>query len=138
MTATQLMVLEYLPSAVSEIRRRYLIDGVYLLGHSQGATVALLSGIYNSGTVDGLITVGLPHFDADWFVDNTLAAGRQVRVLLIHGAQDVRVPPVVSERAHHQLVAAGYSVTYRSIAGGHDFPTNQLGLMAQWIRGSKR
>lgn len=133
--AMRLLGSRYLPTAIEEIRSRCTIDEVYFLGFSQGAVVALLAGIYNHSIADGVISFGLPGYDPSWFEEDVLRAGRDVRVLLVHGGEDERVSPGISVRARDHLAEAGYEVFYRPFTGGHSVPTEQLRAAAAWIEG---
>ncbi len=147
--ASNLAVHDRIPPVVTDLRQRYRIDRVYVMGFSEGALIALMTGIYNSGVFDGVVSFCPPGFDGfrgpsgdgtprprgpSWFTGNTLAAGSGVRVLLVHGRKDSRAPFAVSEHARDTLKDAGYDVTLRHFVGGHRVPKDQLGFVAKWIR----
>jgi len=136
--AFELLVTQYMPEAVRAIKERYAIEDTYLLGFSQGAIAAVLSGIYTNEAFDGVISFGLGGYDPAWFEIPVLAApltsGTHLSVLLIHGEADERVPLAVSELARDHLVGAGYDVTLRTFRGGHTVPNDQLDFVARWLR----
>lgn len=131
--ATRLLASKYLPATVREIRGRYAIKDVYVLGFSQGAVVALLTGIYNPSVFRGVISFGLPVFDPSWIAPDAPTTGRGVHVLLVHGHQDERAPRSVSERTGAHFKQAGYNVSLRIFEGGHTVPSAELARAAQWI-----
>jgi len=131
--AANLLILDHLSEALAELRRNYAIDRVYILGFSQGATVALLAGIYNRGVYDGVISFGLSRFDSAWFDESVLALGGSTRILLAHGTEDDRTPIAVSELARDKLSAAGYQVTFRSFPAGHTIPIDQIAFVREWV-----
>jgi len=132
--AGMLEAADHLPGVVTDLRRRYRIDRVYVLGFSQGAIMAVVVGANHSGLFDGIITFGLPAFDTAWFLDDTLNTSCDLKVLIIHGTQDQRAPIAASERARDTLRAAGYDVTFRTFPGGHSVPNDQLEFVQTWLR----
>lgn len=139
--AFELLITEYMPEAVRATQERYAVGSTYVLGFSQGAIVAMLSGIYLNEAFDGVISFGLAAYEPEWFEDPTLASplasGRHLSVLLIHGEDDERVPLAVSERARDHLAGKGYQVTLRHFRGGHTVPDDQLDFVAEWLRKKK-
>ena len=67
--ARRLMVTETLPAVAGEVKRRYEIDDIYVLGFSQGARVAVQTCIYASELFKGAITFGLSEYKSAWFDD---------------------------------------------------------------------
>jgi predicted esterase len=132
--ATELASSNQLPTVVTDLRKRYRIDRVYILGFSQGALLAMVTGLYNSGLFDGVVSFGPPAFDTSWFTGNILAASSGVRILLVHGQEDQSARFAVSEHARDSLKDAGYDVTFRPFAGGHTVPNDQLDFVVKWMR----
>jgi phospholipase/carboxylesterase len=132
--ATELASSDQLPPLVTDLQQRYRIDQVYVLGFSQGALLAMVTGLYNSELFDGVVSFGPPAFDTSWFTGNTLVASSGVRVLLVHGQEDPHARFAVSEHARDALKEAGYDVTFRPFDGGHTVPNDQLDFVAEWMR----
>lgn len=132
--ATRLVANDRIPPLVTDLRQRYRIDRVYVLGASEGAMMALMTGFYNSGLFDGVVSFFPPAFDTSWFTGNTLAASSGVRVLLMHGREDMLAQFAVSEQARDALKDAGYDVTLRPFSGGHTVTNEHLDFVAEWIR----
>jgi phospholipase/carboxylesterase len=132
--ATRLVVNDQIPPVVTDLRQRYRIDRVYILGASEGAIVALLTAIQNSGLFDGVVSFFPPEFDTSWCPGNTLAASSGVRVLLMHGREDKLAQFSVSEDTRDALKDAGYDVTFRPFTGGHTVTNDHLDFVAKWIR----
>lgn len=131
--ATRLLVRS-LPTTVAEIRKRFTVDRVVLLGFSQGALVAMLAGLYDNSAFDGVVTFGLPAFDPGWMALDKAAPATRVRVLLFHGAQDKVAPVAISLQARDHLAGAGFDVVYKPFKGGHAVSGHQLAEVARWIR----
>jgi phospholipase/carboxylesterase len=132
--STVLASSDQLPVVVTDLKQRYRVDSVYILGFSQGALLAIVTGLYNSALFDGVVSFATPAFDTSWFTGNTLVASNGVRVLLVHGQEDPHARFAVSEHARDALKDAGYDVTFRPFAGGHTVPNDQLDFVAKWIR----
>lgn len=130
--ALLLLVNDHLPAVIRELRQRYEIDRVYLLGFSQGALTAYLAGIHQHDLVDGIIAFG-SLTRAEWYSGDALAEGRDVRVLIAHGTADQRVAFSEGERARDLLRQHGYDVTFRAFDGGHIVPLDELELAIDWI-----
>jgi predicted esterase len=133
------LIASYMPALVKSLQERYEFDEAFLLGHSQGAIAAMLTGLYQNQSFSGVITFGLGAYSPAWFDDARLAAalqsGSHLSILLLHGKQDERVPLAVSEEARQHLTNHGYSVTLRTFQGGHTVAPQELEYVAQWIRG---
>lgn len=125
---------EHLPAVVRDLRERHRIDHVYILGFSQGAIVAVLTGVYKPALFDGIISFGLPYFNLEWFQDDTFEKASGLRVLLVHGEQDQRASIEVSRKAREALRAARYDVVMRKFAGGHSVPGDELDFVAEWLK----
>ena len=132
--ARRLMVTETLPAIASEVKRRYGIDDVYVLGFSQGARVAVQTCVYASELFKGAITFGLSEYKPAWFDQSALESARRIPFLLFHGEQDEWAEVAISKRARDHLVAEGFEVSLRLFPGGHAVPGDQLDYVAQWIR----
>ncbi|MHC4697177.1 MAG: alpha/beta hydrolase [Planctomycetota bacterium] len=132
--AGRLAVNEQIPPVVTDLRQRYRIDRVFILGASEGAMMALATAINNGWLFDGVVSFFPPAFDTSWFTGNTLTASSGVRVLLMHGREDMLARFAVSEHARDALKDAGYDVTFRPFSGGHTVTNDHLDFVAKWIR----
>jgi phospholipase/carboxylesterase len=132
--ATKLASTEHIPPVVTDLQQRYRIDRVYMLGFSQGAILAMATGIYNSALFDGVVSFGIPVFDTVWFTGNTLVESNGLPVMLLHGREDPHARFAASEYTRDALKGAGYDVTFRPFDGGHTVQIDQLGFVTEWIR----
>ncbi len=128
------MVTEFLPKTVSAIQRRYKVDDVYVLGYSQGARIAVLTGIYVNQVFKGAVAFGLSGYETAWLDETVLKTARRTPFLLVHGETDEWAPLSISEHARDHLTGEGFEVTFRPHPGGHTMPTDQLDYVAKWIR----
>lgn len=130
---TSLTVADQIPAVIAQVREKYPIDRVYVLGFSQGSVLALLAGVFESAEIDAVVAFGLPTFRTSWFPGQTLAKGADVRVLLVHGTQDVIASAPISREARDALATAGYKVELRSFTGAHGVPSDEVGYAAEWL-----
>jgi predicted esterase len=130
----QLLFFDHMPSVFADLKARYSIEEVYTLGFSEGAVASLGTAIYNPKDCAGAIQFGLPLFSADWSTEQELTAGRNVRLLFLHGQEDKRVPPSISDEAYNFFLEAGYEAALHVFDGGHTVPRDQLDVVADWIR----
>lgn len=131
------LIYDHLPAVVKDLQQKYLIDNVYVFGFSQGALTAYLVGIYNHDLFDGIIAFGAGT-EADWYEGNTLASGKDTKVLIVQGETDERTPLSWMEQSRDLLINNGYDVTYRTFDGGHIVPGEQINFAIDWIKGNKK
>lgn len=133
--STGLTVEELVPAAVERVDEVYPLDAVYVLGFSQGAIYAFLTGFYNSDRFEGIVAFGLAGFSRDWATvrGGELEDGNHLSVYLGLGRSDPMVPFADAESARDILLEAGYSVTLRGFEGGHVLPDAELRRAVDWL-----
>jgi len=105
---------------------------VFLLGFSQGAGLAYMTGLNHPEAIKGIVCFGgrLP-IDAlgglDW------QAAKQLPVLIIHGETDEAVSFERGKASRDLLMEKGFRVTFLSHKGGHVLPENMLKKAADWM-----
>lgn len=136
--SVELMVREHIPAAVRRVEEEYKLGAKYLLGFSQGAIYAFVTGFYNRDTFDGIIAFGLSGMPSirDWLAQRgeSIKDGNTLPVLLVNGTEDKRAPYAQSEIAFELLKSEGYDVTLHSFIGGHTVPTAELEKTVDWLR----
>lgn len=117
---------------------------VVVAGFSQGAALALSLGLARGSTAadtsdepgpDAVVSVCgfLPELDDDGFA--RLTGSGTSPILLVAGASDEVVPPLLSEDAARTLTAAGRSVTSVVEPGGHEVSAQAAGRVRSWMAG---
>ncbi len=125
---------------------RYRIEGVYLLGFSQGAIFAYSVGIKNHHLFRGLICFGGPgllsplnspftgSFNSEWLSRDEIEHANGLRVFISHGEKDHTVEYKLGVRSRDILKSYGYNVTFQSFEGEHNLPPKEILVQAiDWI-----
>lgn len=133
----ELMMFDHIPAALNRVEENYKLGEKYLLGFSQGAIYAFVSGFYNRETFDGIIAFGLSGMPSirDWLAQrgDSIRDGNSLPVLLVNGTEDKMAPYSESEIAFELLKQEGYDVTLLSFAGGHVVRDEELEKAAEWL-----
>jgi phospholipase/carboxylesterase len=117
---------------IDDLRDKYRVDQIYIVGMSQGGIIAYLSGIHHAEDIDGMIKFGSV-VDEDWLGHDLIEDGKLVRTLIIHGNKDKAVPIKYAEDNRDLLLKHGYNVTFKEFDGGHIVPIHLLGFVVDWI-----
>lgn len=127
---------------VDALRSRYHIGKVFILGFSQGASLAYLTGLLDPSLVSGVIAISgdLPPIDTAGAIVRApdVAAARTVRIFVARGTED----PYVSRRAflgqRDFFASHGFAVTAFEFPGGHDVPDALVGRVTAWLVAAAR
>jgi len=123
----------YVGRAVEELRGRYNVNEVYLLGFSQGCTLAYLTGILHHEYLDGIVCFA-GWLEGDILTAGDIAAANHLRVFIAHGKEDRVVEFRASEKARDALRDAGYDVTFYQFSGAHRVPAEPLQAAEAWMK----
>jgi phospholipase/carboxylesterase len=123
---------------VSDIRARFRIDRVFVLGFSQGATLAYMIGLRNPSLVSGVLAIsgGMPYIDQEGSIVHALdvAGARNVKLFVARGRSDDLVSAQVFAAQGDYFAARGYAVTSYEFAGAHYLTQELLDQVLRWIR----
>ncbi|MEO0191904.1 MAG: alpha/beta hydrolase-fold protein [candidate division WOR-3 bacterium] len=130
------MDADYITSLPRELLKSYNIDTtrVYLLGFSQGASMAYTIGLNNYKRFKGIIAF------AGWF-DTTMVSLESIRkakaegmkVFIAHGKYDQSVPVTASMGAYKFLKEIYLDVWISQFEGGHEVPMETLEFAIKWM-----
>ncbi|HUS84067.1 MAG TPA: hypothetical protein VMX56_02900 [Anaerolineales bacterium] len=138
---------KYIVKVVQDLTSLHDINDVYLLGFSQGAILAYLSGIKHHHVFKGIICLSGPallaplvnpftgSFNPTWLTERLIQDAGELRVFITHGKDDHPVPYEMGIRSRDILMKHGYDVTFRDFNGGHSHPPG--GILAQIVNWTK-
>lgn len=109
--------------------------GVFMLGFSQGVSMAYRTWAHSSLPVRGVIACG---GDLPPDIVEQLDALPPISILLVHGRQDENVSPEKAEQAREQLTAHGLEPEFFDFEGGHVVPSRALPMVEGMIKGILR
>jgi phospholipase/carboxylesterase len=117
-----LMAVEYIAQTAGGIAKSYKISETYLMGFSQGATFAYLTGINFPDRFKGIFCFS-GRFPAKLLTDEAVknAAGK-LRVFISHGKSEPADSYTQATTTREALKSYGYDVTFSPHDGGHEPP----------------
>ncbi|MCI0515892.1 hypothetical protein L0128_21980 [candidate division KSB1 bacterium] len=128
----------YILEVARTLAEQYPVNGIYLLGHSQGAAYAYTTGIKNPEIFKGILALAgmLPPTDSSSTLLTLadLQTAKKAPILIAHGQQDQAINIEISVQAQQKLKSYDYDVTFIRFEGGHSMPANVLNLAVAWIR----
>ncbi len=107
---------------------------IVLAGFSQGAAIALQTGLRQADPLAGLIALSgyLPL--ADKFADERHSASAKVPVLMAHGTDDPVVPIARAIRSRDLLTSLGYKMTWHEYPMPHAICAEEIETIAAFLR----
>ncbi len=127
------LVADNIINVVKEIKQRYRINRVYLLGHSQGVSYAYLTAMTHPDLINGVVCFA-GYLPTEILSEDLLRnAAPRVRVYIAHGKQDRSVDPEESRKARKILEKLDFSVVYQEFEGGHELPAPAVEDAQKWI-----
>ncbi len=105
---------------------------VYVLGFSQGSSMAWRYALHAGSRVSGLMSCCA---DLPPDVAEALPSQRPFRTLLVYGTEDGIVPQVKVEEAQTSLTNMGWAYDLLEFEGGHDLPGQVVREIGDWMRG---
>jgi phospholipase/carboxylesterase len=131
------LVIENIVAAAQLLTKKYPISGIYLLGFSQGAAYAFLSGFKHPEQVTGIISIGglFPDSDTEFSVltEADIAKGKNIRVFIAQGSHDHAIPAGLGAQTAERLKKYRYEVEYREYEGGHEISPELLKEIYAWM-----
>jgi phospholipase/carboxylesterase len=117
-----------------EIKRGIAAHNIVLAGFSQGAVMALASGITYDKHLAGIIALSgfLPHVES--LLQNATAVNRTTPIFIAHGTEDHVVPYVLGKLASANLKRAGYNVTWKSYDMAHSVCAEEVAAIGEWLQ----
>jgi predicted esterase len=142
------LIGDYIADIVGVIKKKYKIDNIYLLGHSQGAVFTYIAGLKRYQLYKGILIFSGPgifeplgsndaKFATDWMKEKYLEPAKTLRVFITHAEKDPRVKYELGVKSYEILSSYGYDVTFYSFDGGHTIDSESLKRALEWINNDK-
>lgn len=126
---------EAIKSLIANQQAQYGIspERVFLMGFSQGGSIALELGLHASHRFAGIIGLStLPAKGVKTF-EHLSHESRATPIFLAHGTQDRVVPFIVGKHIQEMLVKKHYAVEWCSAAVDHTIWTEEIAALKQWF-----
>jgi len=131
------LAVENLNEVIQVIKKRYPVGEVYILGFSQGAAYAFLSGFKYAETVAGIVSIGglFPETDTEFSMlkETEIANGKKFRVFIAQGSNDRLIPAGLGVKTAEKLKKYGYEVEYQEYEGGHEISPQLIKNIYTWM-----
>ena len=106
---------------------------IVLAGFSQGAAIALHTGLRYTESLAGIMALSMPLPLAEKIPAELNTANAQVPVFLAHGTMDRVVPYAVGEAAHALLKKIGVPVEWHSYPMEHSLSLEEVNHIRAWL-----
>lgn len=125
---------QYLRGLIAaECERGVVSQRIVLAGFSQGAAVALHTGLRYPEPLAGIMALSMPIPLPERIAPEIHAANKQVPVFLAHGTQDHVVPYAVGEYAQQLLTGQGVPVEWHAYSMNHTVTLEEVGDIRAWL-----
>ncbi len=118
----------------NEMTRGITESNIILAGFSQGAVMALVTGLTYPRQLGGIIALSGYLPDAEGFLAKASAANQHSPIYIAHGTQDPIVPYSLGERTSALLRERAYPVTWQSFSMPHSVCKEEILGIGQWLQ----
>ena len=117
-----------------EINRGISTENIILAGFSQGAVVALMTGLAYPKRLGGIIALSgfMPLADKIMAMANPI--NQSTPIFVAHGTQDALVPFALGETTYQLLKKAGYRVSWHAYPMGHSVCGEEVGEISRFMQ----
>jgi len=127
------LVVDYMKGIVLELKNRYKISDIYILGFSQGVSASFYSAIKNPGLFKGVIAFAGVLPDEEFISNVEYQKAKNLRIFITHGDKDSQISKSKSSEAKTTLESFGYKVAFHSFEGGHFVDPAILNKAVEWM-----
>lgn len=106
---------------------------IVLAGFSQGAAMALHTGLRYGEPLAGILALSMPIPLAERIPGEMHASNRQTPVFLAHGTDDPIVPYPMAENARRLLEQLGLPIEWHSYPMGHTVSMQEIDHIRAWL-----
>ena len=119
-----------------ELARGIVSTDVILAGFSQGAAIALCTGLRYAKPLAGIIALSGYLPQAAEILAQPSEANRHTPIFLAHGTEDPIVPYALGQATCAALQQAGYPVTWRNYPIPHSVSGDEIKDISKWMQES--
>jgi phospholipase/carboxylesterase len=109
-------------------------DRIILAGFSQGAVIALATGLSYAKPLAGLLMLSGYLPIAEQILGASHPANRHTPIFVAHGTQDTILSYALGKRVYVTLKQAGYAVSWHNYEMAHSLCTAEIHDISQWIQ----
>jgi len=122
-------------SLLANEQARYGIppERVFLMGFSQGGSIALELGLHSPHRFAGIIGLSTLPAKGEKTFEHLSPESQATPIFLAHGTQDHVVPFVVAEHIHQALKKNHYAVEWYTAPMDHTIWPEEMTLLKQWM-----
>ena len=131
---SEVLSVSYINDLIAEIKKRYHVKDIYLLGLHQGATTAINAAINNPDLVKGVIAFG-PDYDISKTSNEDIKKAKNVKFFIVSSPNDIYVPQDRCEAIKTRLTDAGYDIVYKELEGEFSISKASLKESEKWFLG---
>ncbi len=118
-----------------EIERGVPSSRIVLAGFSQGAAMALFTGLRYPEPLGGIVALSGYLLLPDALRAEAVPANRRIEIFQAHGSHDGVVPHALGHGCAERLRAAGYRVDWREYAMAHQVCPEEVHDIGRWLAG---
>jgi len=109
-------------------------DRIVLAGFSQGAVMALQTGLRHPERLAGIMALSCYVPLARTLAAETTAANRNAPIFIAHGIYDDLIPVARARRSRDLLLGLGYGVEWREYPMPHSVSGEEVGDISRWLQ----
>lgn len=117
-----------------EEQRGIKSEKIILAGFSQGAVIALATGLTFPKKLGGIIALSGYLPQPEKVLQQASPANQNIPIFLAHGKQDALVPYFLGERLYQFLKANDYPVNWHSYDMAHSVCLEEIRDIAEWFK----
>jgi phospholipase/carboxylesterase len=109
-------------------------DHIMLAGFSQGAVMALATGLHYTKPLAGILALSGYLPIASQILQAAHSANKHIPIFVAHGTKDTIVSYSLGKHAYVTLKQAGYVASWHSYDMAHSICTAEIHDISQWIQ----
>lgn len=117
----------------AEMRRGMASERIVLAGFSQGAAVALHTGLHFPSRLAGILSLSAPVPYLDELLDEIHPANASIPIFMAHGTDDSMIPFELAQQGIEKIQLRGLSLEWHTYAMGHSVAPEEIRDIARWL-----